>query len=280
MGTYELIRKQQQEWARARGIEVDSRGYVSNLSENLVGDLDEQTLAEFAGGAGSELKGKDGEPPKMQALHSSSALVCNVFDRWRHAPGLIAKALGIGGESVDRVSFEAQLPSGLPGKPPTLDLLLESSTSRAWGVEAKFCEPYSLKKNTEPFADSYFAVDEGRWKRLGLPKCQQMAEELREGTRSFRYLDAPQLLKHALGLRSKYEDGRLLLLWYRMETPEAGNLAAEIADFTRALDQGLGFRHVTYQEVFSRLEDEQGSAPEHADYFTYVRDRYFSVETC
>ncbi len=58
----------------------------------------------------------------MHAVHSSSVLACNVFDYWRAKDlGLMGQALGI--ESlIERITFEAQFPTGLPGSPPNLDV--------------------------------------------------------------------------------------------------------------------------------------------------------------
>lgn len=275
MGASEQIRAQQVERTQAKGLEVDSQGYVSTVEENLFRPLSDKTRAELEAGGGSELKGKDGKPAKMCALHSSAALVCNMFDYWRDDPAVVARALNIGAP-VNDVKLEAKLPSGLGGHPPTLDLLLTGSDDRAWAVEAKFREPYTLGKKYPPFADSYFPAGEGLWERLGLPKCQELAEDLQAGGVSFGYLDAPQLLKHTLGLRVNYPQGELLLLWYQVDGEEREEFAREIAAFAGAVDESLAFRGITYQQVFQNMQVEHGGDPSHRAYFDYLRARYFA----
>ncbi len=51
---------------------------------------------DFAGGDGGELGRGGAIPGKMQAVHSSSALSCNLFHYWRRIgrPDIIAKACG------------------------------------------------------------------------------------------------------------------------------------------------------------------------------------------
>jgi hypothetical protein len=69
--------------------------------------------------------------PSNKAVHSSSALVCNLFDYWRTAnPEAIGRAIDIA-LPVKVVRYEAQLPTGLRGSPPTLDLLLVASSTLA-----------------------------------------------------------------------------------------------------------------------------------------------------
>ena len=112
----------------------------------------------------------------------------------------------------------------------------------------------------------------GRWQRLGLPACQKLAESLRNRAVSFKHLDAPQLLKHTLGVRTQYPEGRLILLWYQPETDESDLFANEIRDFSASGDEALGFRAITYQEVFVRLSLEVEAR---SDYLDYLRSRYF-----
>lgn len=119
----------------------------------------------------AELDDRLGEPAKMRALYSSSALVCNVFDYWRDVdPTSIGRALGIEVEVRD-VRFEAPLSSGLRGTKPTLDLLLTGNSGLAFGVESKFTEPFQGHKKRVPFADTYFNGEAPLWSSLGLPIC-------------------------------------------------------------------------------------------------------------
>ena len=70
------IRDMQWQWASTKGIPCDSRGYVREVEANLYQPLSRCARRGYERGAGAELQGN------MRALHSSSALVVNVFDHW------------------------------------------------------------------------------------------------------------------------------------------------------------------------------------------------------
>ncbi len=271
-----LVMCQQRGWAESANLKVDARGYVPSIDHNLFRPLSIAARADFAAARGSELKPKAGESPKMCALHSSSALVCNVFDYWQLVDQrAIARLLGIASPEVD-VRFEAELSSGLQGTKPTLDLLLVGSGSQAWGIESKFTEPFGHSQLRPPFQKSYFAPPEGRWKTLGLPACQKLAEDLRDGVEVFKYVEAPQLLKHVLGLRRQYREAQLVLLWFQVDAEESEAFATEIDRFAEAVDESLGFRAITYQDVFGRIAEEPAATPE---YRAYLQARYFPSQS-
>lgn len=271
---FDEVVNRQRHWAEQRGLHPDIDAYLPTIIQNLFAPLSATTEAEFRTGAGNELTDRPGEAAKMRAVHSSSALVCNVFDCWRNADtGAISRALGIS-DSLTDFHFEARLPTGLRGTPPTLDLLLVASDTRAWGVESKFTEPFQGRKTGPLFAEAYFEHDVGLWTALGLPKCQDLAERLNLGQIEFVHLDAAQLLKHALGVRRKYLEGQLVLLWYNVEAPEAEILSKEIRLFNNSVDVDLGFRSVTYQEAFESLSHEPAANHDHVE---YLRSRYFAV---
>lgn len=269
---FETVMRRQLDWASHRGFAPDGNGYLPTVEANLFADLSPATAAEFDAAPGNERTNREGEPAKMRALHSSSGLVCNVFDPWRgRDQQAIARALLVPGP-VSGIRLEAPLPTGLRGIPPTLDLLIVASATRAWGIESKFTEPYQPRADRELFSPSYFQDEMGLWTRRGLPRSQALAEDLREGRTSFVYLDAAQLLKHALGIRRTYADGKLLMLWYDVDAPEARALEEEIRAFAAAVDETLGFRALTHQEVFARLAAEPAADAAHV---AYLRERYF-----
>ena len=272
VSAFDIVVKQQVAWARNRGLHPDVNGYLPDVLENMFVSLSAETEAAYRAAAGNELTDRDGERAKMRALHSSSALVCNAFEYWRTNLGAIARGLGIA-ESISKIQFEAQLPTGLRGTAPTLDLLLISSEELAWGVESKFTEPFQGRHRNQ-FAASYFASDAGLWHSRGLPECEVLARRLHSGDLAFAYLDAHQLLKHALGIRRKYRNGKLILLWHDPGTSESTDLEKEIQVFAEAIDATLGFRALSYHRVFDHLAQEEGS---HDAYLDYVRSRYLAV---
>lgn len=76
---------------------------------------------------------------------------------------------------------------------------------------------------------------------------------------SFEYLDAPQLLKHILGLnyetRFKEKGFTFLYLWYEIPSLEADKHRSEIESFKKAIGQDVDFQVLTYQELFHVLSN-------------------------
>src|SRR5688572_10042444 len=100
------------------------RAYLPSYRTNLWRPLSATAMGCYDRGSGSELKPGKSRRAKMSALHSSSALVANVFDYWceRDATPLLA-ALDVG-EAENPFRFEAQFPTGLEGNPPNLDVAI------------------------------------------------------------------------------------------------------------------------------------------------------------
>jgi len=269
---FDRIVDQQRAWARRHNIDVGPDDRLSSPEQNCPW-LSSTMRVAYGGAGGHELEAEGGRPPKICSLYSSAALVCNVFGALEHTPNAIARLLGCGGP-VSGVWFERELRTILRGTGPTPDLLLEPSPTLAWAVESKFSEPFNHgEKTDQAFTDSYFAKGEDLWR--GLTGCRQMAERIRDRDPefSFVHLEAPQLIKHALRLRRWYSDGQLILLRFDAGTEEDKAYASEIDRFSSHIDAGLGFRSITYQQVFARLEKEPAADPEH---LAYLRDRYFA----
>ena len=268
--TLEHIQKRQRQWADGRGIQYNqANGPVLNLADNLFSALNPATASEFKAADGSEL-GTAGSATTMSSLHSSSALVCNVFDYWRGrelAP--LLRACGIQ-DSLDDLRFEQRFPTGLRGKPPNLDLLLSrNGKSPATAIEGKFTEPFQPRDHGG-FSFSYFR-SKGLW--AGLERCRALAEAV-NAQPDFHYLDVAQLLKHFLGLHRKFTaDGfGLLYLWYDVPGSAAANEhRSEVERFSQAISPEVRFRSMTYQALFKSLVPcVQGTS-----YAAYLRSRYF-----
>lgn len=111
--TLQRIMGQQRRWAEGRHLQISPKGYVP-LVDNLVRPLSNAARDEFKKGAGGELEDRNGRPAKMGALHSSSALVCNVFEYWRERdPAVVGTARGLP-VPIAALRFEAPLQSGSP----------------------------------------------------------------------------------------------------------------------------------------------------------------------
>ena len=95
------------------------------------------------------------------------------------------------------------------------------------------------------------------------------------GKTSFTYLDAPQLLKHILGLTTKFGPTgfQIVYLWYELPSSEAEKHRQEIKEFKEQVEDDVCFRDMTYQELFNTLK---GRADVDEQYTSYLTERYFS----
>lgn len=272
------LKKQQLCWAESIGIKPDSRGYLKSIEDNFWKPLSTRTWKAFENGSGLELLDGTNHPAKMRALHSSSALAVNVFDFWvgKDAAPLM-RALGTEVE-LKSLSFEAQFSTGLKGNPPNLDVVLELASGSVIAIESKFSEWLTPKpNNAEVFKPKYFPPDTKFWKQNGLPESQALAEKIYNGTEVFKFLDAPQLLKHALGLATQLSYRfSLYYLYYDWPGLESKSHRAEIDKFNNRIGPELRFRALTYQELFRRLCNCDGCGPE---YLSYLESRYFPGDT-
>ena len=269
------VKGAQQDWAISMGIAFDPNGYVAQVENNLWQPLSSRSRSAFSRGAGAELSGH------MRALHSSTVLAVNLFEHWtdRDSTPILA-AFEIepsGGMAID---FEAQFPTGLRGVRPHLDVAITSGNGFVVAIESKFTE--HLKRSARgksKFPASYFPQSGGLWAWNGLPACQTLAEllrteELRGRRQRFEYLDARQLLKHALGLAAQLgREFSLCYLYYDWPSEQREAHRREIGRFNELVGGEIGFRALSYQQVFSRLQ-ESGQAS--GDYLEYLGARYFA----
>lgn len=265
---------EQSAWAASCGLDVDERGYLTSIEANLWRPLSTRTLRAYTDADGSELLPSQGRLPKMSALHSSSALAANVFDYWTaRDPSPIAKALGFRSSALS-LDLEVKFRTGLRGKAPNVDLVLALESGITVAIESKFCEWLAPKRPKQvPFKQKYFSSPR-MWTKLGLPACQALAESIHRGGEWFWYLDAPQLLKHALGLATQLGDRfSLCYLYYDPDGPQREEHRAEIASFAAQVGAELRFKAMTYQDLFARLR--RSAAPADAAYIQYLSERYF-----
>lgn len=274
MSSLSAVREQQRAWALGSGLDVDSRGYLASVEANLRDPLSAAARAAFDNGSGSELRDGPSRPAKMKALHSSSALAVNVFDYWseRHTAPLMA-ALDLP-DAAGPPMFEAQFPTGLPGNPPNLDLAIKLQSGAVVGFESKFTEWLTPKDpNKEHFKPKYFPSSEGLWSRRALPACQTLVARIHAGTEVFRYVDAPQLLKHALGLATQCADRfSLYYVYFDFPCAESALHRAEVDRFSALVGPELRFQALSYQELLRRLELSSGAVDK--GYLDYLRERY------
>jgi hypothetical protein len=292
------LERQQRRWADSAGVEHDARGFVRDFAANLRVPMSAATRAAFA--RGSELTPRGTRPARIAALHSSAALVANVFDHWsaRDVAPLVA-ALGLGADAAT-LFFEEPLATGVEGDPPTSDVVLRCGLGRVVAIESKFGEWLVRRaSNRADLKPKYFPAGRALWREAGLPACQVLAEDLRDGRERFKHLHAAQLLKHALGLaraaggapearavaeprevaeprgaaepRGSHE---LRYLYYEWPREPAPAHRAELERFARRVGAEIAFSASTYQDLYRALAAD---ARVDRAYLEYLRARYFRV---
>ena len=274
-------RARQAAWLRQCGIELGVGERTSTIEDN-VRFLTAAGRAELARGGGGELRARRGGlPGKLSSPWSSSALAANVFDYWRDKDlDHVIQALEAN-RALRTIALERPFPTGFASARASLDVVMTDDSDGLVAIESKFLEPFgssktgSPKKNLRPVY-----LDAARlpgWHQLHA--LRDLGLRIADGRQVFRRLDVPQLLKHAIALRAHGGVFELVLLWYAPPDglEEACQMKDEIERFTAAaLADGLRFRALTYQQVFSRLRE---TATGHTDYLDYLHDRYFDVTT-
>jgi hypothetical protein len=264
-----VIKTRQRAWAQQNSHEVDAAGYFARPETSLPW-LCSPTRAEFDEADGNEF-GSAGGRAKIAALHSSSALAANVFGYWRSRDrGAIARAMDVEGD-VDEIQFEQKFSTGVGPRSPNVDVIIRTKPSELLAVESKFCESFGTGAKT--LREAYFKVD--RWREAGLVGAQGAANAVREGA-SFGRVDAPQLLKHMLGLARQSSPWHLKLLWFAPSSEAASAMNADADRFRLALGvDAKRFSATTYQELWPKIV---ASAKESdSQYVEYVGGRYFSA---
>ena len=261
--------EQQTRWARSKGFKPKN-AYLPSLADNLRQELSDGALADFQRGSGGELRERGIRPPKMNALRSSAALSANVFDYWRsHDPAPLQQALGLR-EKITRVSFKKHFSTGLKGSPPNVDVVLELEGNHYIAIESKFTEWLTPRERT--LDQKYFPPGEDLWSRQDLPNCQALAIAL-GGAAPFKFLDAPRLLKHALGIARKMAGTfELYYIYFDWNCAEGKAHTAEVTRFEELVGPEIPFRALTYQQLFKRLDKLVG--PDDAAYLEYLHGRY------
>jgi hypothetical protein len=274
-----FVARAQRAWAIDRSIPMQREDYVAQLNDNLMlGKLNVETREEFQNADGGELNDAGSRPAKMRSLISSSALAVNFFDAWRHAAKeRLATALNLG-ESIERLRFEYRCTDYPIGpRSPNLDVVITTASGRRVAIESKFLEPYRHRSDGAVLSEKYLPSGAGVWSAARLPRAQILADD--KSVR-WNYLDAPQLLKHLLGLRSDRSPGEveLLYLWYDTGLDDAIAHRTEVARFADAIaedipENSVPFRAMSYQEIFQPLAGDDTQLP--SGWTTYMSGRYF-----
>lgn len=182
---------------------------LSHLPEEMI-------LASLMRAPGNEVKSG-----KFDGPDSSTALVANAFGYFLDSPGTLPQLPGVPMGRVETVELEAEMRfpwSG--GRHPWLDVGIETATTLI-GIEAKRYEPFRPAK-TSGFAEVY---DRPVW-GPNMGRYTGLMHDLVSGKEVFQSLDAVQLVKDALGLRTRAEKrakGAVLVYLYAEPAVWAGS---------------------------------------------------------
>jgi hypothetical protein len=187
--------------------------------------------------------GQEIERGKLDSPESSAALAANLFGYFLDKPGLLPPLpdLEDGGWPARDVRLEAEMRfPWAGGRHPWLDALIETGTHLI-GVESKRFEPFRGGRPgsfSDAFRRSVWGPDMGPYEAL--------RDGLAERRVAFRHLDAVQLVKHALGLRTQaLRRGLRPVLVYAYAEPRTWPDGRAIAETVRSahLAEIVSFAH-------------------------------------
>ena len=320
MTALEFIKLKQKSYAERKGFillpgtianEDGDKIYFDDYNKNLYAKLSEDNKNAYNKGLGGEIRDTTTRRAPMKATFSSSAIVVNLFQYWQNqeinrTPLLIALGLINDNDKVGdvKINFEEKLQikyedgkiiKNVKFGTPNLDVMIEFD-DKVIAIESKFTEPYTKKRNKNShIQDSY--TKKSLWKEI--PHIEKLANaihaqnyqiencEIKESIevlRKTKRLDAAQLIKHILGLRTdddkeilKNKEIVLLYLWYDVpNSEEAKEHQEEIEAFASiAKADGINFRHITYQKVIENLnKEEYKNIEKFEEYRNYLEKRY------
>lgn len=286
MNAYEYIIGKQIQWALNRDIPlVGSKGdkgrlaYTRELNQNLFEPLSLDTFERFEKGDGKEVIGN---PSKMQAVHSSSALGVNVFQYWQNIQKVVSIASACGfcrkeNAISEKIVFEDKYPVddnvSIFRTAPNIDIVFhnsEASQFKRFAIESKFSEAYSSRKH-DGLKPAYLKLTQ-LWSDI--PNLYDFSKSI-SPNENFLYLHSAQLIKHILGLKRRFgkKGFRFLYLWYDVLGKEGAVHQEEINEFSKITKaDGIYFHAMSYQDLILVLSKDYRY--EHSRYIKYLSERY------
>lgn len=256
---------------------ADPPGYLEDWRDNLIEGVTPSDIeADFLKARGNELTDGPGDPARLRAAFSSFALALNTFGPFRHHPDRLTID-GVSG--VAEARFEYPCADGLPGTSSHFDFwgitrggvvaiestFLELLDPKVAQFTAHYCRPFAGTETVAPIAGARWAA---------------VYRALRDDPKTYRYLDAAQLMKHYLGLKHSYPDRRRVLIYVFWEPTNAGALSEykdhrrEIVDFARRVS-GLETRFIalSYPDLWREWESHS-TWPGMPEHLARLRARY------
>lgn len=251
---------------RSTGRRLDDRLYTEAAEDNLIEGVALEAFADdLSGAAGQELRSK------FRAAYSSAALAVNCFAAFRPA----GRTFAIGPhDRLTLAGFERRFPTGLArAQPPHLDVVATGPTGLV-AIESK-CTEY-LSPKVAVFSPRYAGISDERAHGTWFAEMRRLVEAQGQG---YRWLDAAQLIKHALGLSHGRADRpvTLVYLWWEPldhhASPIFAEHRAEVAAFAARVAGGsLAFLPLTYADLWDAWAARGDE--ELARHVTRLRARY------
>jgi hypothetical protein len=232
-------------------------------------------LRAIATGAGNELTSDEHGCTPFCVPWSSALMAVNFLAPFGSRAGLLG--MRCGGLTFER---ELRVRGVVSRVGPTLDAVLDSAEATL-AIEAKLAEPWRGVPGNE-ISRQYDApaahLSHG---------TRSVVEAIREQRLGYQHVDAPQLVKHLLGIHSAIERGELgsrttliLLYWRPSGTGAYGaafaHIEREFADFAERLaDQPIALRAVGTDTLLAEWagEDRPAWLQAHAAQLTLRYDR-------
>lgn len=231
---------------------VDVKGYVCVARQNLIDGIELSDIeADFRQGNGNELE------KKFRAAHSSSALAANTFAPFKSKFDDL-QLFGAGG--FKSLHFERKCPNGVEKlAPANLDVLVKSP-ERVVAIESKCTE--HLKRHKAKFSQKYDErITDGRRETSWFRVMKYLIDK----PTAYCWLDAGQLVKHALALLHTYPKRRVTMLYLFWEPanplsfPTFEQHRTEIGRFAESVDgDGPAFKSMSYQELWKSWDLQVG----------------------
>ena len=262
-------RAKQMLWDRYRelnpDIDVDRKGYIDDFKKNLLKPEWMQLIKEdYDRIGGRELEWK------FRAVHSSASLTANHFARFKQDPD---RLILLGRSGFGLPIFEKQLPTGLRGIPPNVDVFFENSEC-CIAIESKLLETLLPKK---PYYPRSYCKEK-------LPYCEpEWWDFIESASGALKwFLDTAQLVKHYLGLLhhlQKIKINKKPILLYLYWKPANSSEIREYQEHDRELGEfkkkvsgsSVHFIEMTYPELWEAWSKE----PSLADHARRLGKRYF-----
>jgi hypothetical protein len=221
-------------------------GRVQRIQDNLVpGVRVEDFEQDLRAGAGRELE------EHFLSSRSSCALAVNAFGWFKPRP---TELRFLGKADFHSLRFEKQLPTGLNGTPPHLDVWLEGRNG-VIAIESKLLEYFPRKK--AEISESY--------RRPALPQAEDCWWEVLQQSKNRRsHLGVAQLAKHYLGMKrwmDEHPAASATLVYLFWEPSDASGLAVcrQHREEIRQLEQTVAeskvnFRAMSYPELWQEWQ--------------------------